>query len=85
MKKESNPAPKRPRRWPRRLALACIVTAAVTLCAAGLVTVDRNTRRTGLSHAPALVAVEEPHPRQYRLEVLGGRFTLTIRLPDWIP
>ena len=76
--------PSTPRRWPHRLALTCIVAAAVTLCAAGLITVDRNTRRTGLSHAPALVEVTQPQPRQVRLEVLGGRFVVTVHLPDWL-
>lgn len=77
--------PKKPmKKLKRRLQVAAAVLVLSGIGAAGvagLVTVDRNTRRTGLSHAPSLVEWDRQDTGAYRVELLGGKYILQLRVP----
>ncbi len=68
----------------RRLQIAAasvILACLAATCLAGLVAVDYNTRKTGLSHAPGLMDIQEVAPKEYRLDLLDGRYSLVVKIP----
>lgn len=65
-----------------QVAAAALLLAGVGAAGvAGLVTVDRNTRKTGFSHAPSLVEWDRGPAGGYSFEFFGGKYTLTLRWP----
>ena len=65
----------------RIAAASGVIAALVVTCAVGLAAVDYNTRKTGLSHAPGLVDIQEVAPREYRLDLFDGKYSLVVKIP----